>query len=168
MKKPPALHCGRCKNAPTRMCRTQHRRAQPEHQQHPLACARRAPLVPPADARRRCKLQVRLWEEQPSGVLSEAHDAALAHLADGVRACSVGAVRRADRLLARLQASAASAPPKQLVRRRLLFWSGSPIVRGVRCRRAPCLLGQNSLPHGADVYRFVQSAGRSGTQRRLI
>lgn len=63
-----------------------------------------------------CSVQIRLWEEQPSSNLSEIHDAAAAHLAEGVRACSVGAVRRADRLLARLEAAAASAGPEQLVR----------------------------------------------------
>jgi hypothetical protein len=63
------------------------------------------------------QVQVRLWEEQESGMLSEMHDAALAHLAEGVRACRVGMVRTADRLLVRLQAAAASAEPEQLVRR---------------------------------------------------
>lgn len=43
-------------------------------------------------------------------------DAALAQLAEGVRACRVGAVRAADRLLARLQAAAATADAEQLVR----------------------------------------------------
>jgi hypothetical protein len=61
-------------------------------------------------------VQVRLWEEQQnSGILSEVHDAALAHLAEGVRSCRVGLVRTADRLLVRLQAAAASAQPEQLV-----------------------------------------------------
>jgi hypothetical protein len=94
-------------------------RVVPQHRQLRVAFAPQILVVPPGEVRRCFGLQVRLWEAQPSGVLSEMHDAALAHLAEGVRACSVGAVRKADRLLARLQAEAASAAPEQLVRRRL-------------------------------------------------
>lgn len=107
---------------------------------------------------------MRLWEEQPSGVLSEVHDAALAHLAEGVRACSVGAVRKADRLLARLQADAASAAPEQLVRRRLLFWSW--IIK--LCWNAILPRHVRRRPGQASVAHSGQRDGRSSSRRRLI
>jgi hypothetical protein len=109
-------------------------------------------------------LQVRLWEAQPSGVLSEMHDAALAHLAEGVRACSVGAVRKADRLLARLQADAASAAPEQLVRRRLLFRFGiSKLCWNTICPRHVLRCpGQACMAHGGHT------DGRSSSRRPVI
>ena len=107
---------------------------------------------------------MRLWEAQPGGALSEMHDAALAHLAEGVRACSVGAVRKADRLLARLQADAASAAPEQLVRRRLLFRFGITKL----CWNTICPRHVRRRPGQASVAHAGQRDGHATFRRPLI
>ncbi len=57
----------------------------------------------------------------------------MAHLAEGLRRCRVGHVRAADRLLARLQAAAATADAEQLVSACILQSPGFPAISVLCC-----------------------------------
>ena len=77
--------------------------------------------------------QIQLWEADPGRALTEVQDAALAYLAEGVRACYPRNIRTAETLLRRLVAAADTASPSELVGAARLPASGVADTLHVPC-----------------------------------